>query len=242
MVLTELLPSFAEEDLLPVGFVRLSKVVPTIRQDIRYIGSDNFLGRPVRGYKAAECIVTNPTAEALAKVQAEVQLKGYTLKVYDCYRPQQAVDDFVEWAKNSQDQRMKTWFYPNVSKDKLFAQGYIAEHSGHSRGSTVDLTLTSLQQKGKKQRSIAKDPMEDCRDPAWFRFRDDSLDMGTAFDCFDLAAHTNSRLVSRRAQANRHLLQRAMERQGFKNLPEEWWHYTLIREPFPDYYFNFPVQ
>ena len=125
----------------PEGFVRLSDVAPDVLQEIRYYGEHNFLGRPVTGYDAAECWLTEPAAQALAKVQAEVSAQGYTLKAYDCYRPQRAVDDFVAWAQDPDDDTTRAEFYPRLEKDVLFPQGYILEKSGHSRGSTIDLTI-----------------------------------------------------------------------------------------------------
>jgi zinc D-Ala-D-Ala dipeptidase len=233
--------ALSEKNALPSGFVRLSEVAPSIQQDIRYFGSDNFMGHPVRGYQAAECIVTTQTAEALAKVQKDVQTKGYSLKVYDCYRPKQAVAHFVQWAKERKEQRMKNWFYPKIPKEALFTQGYIAEYSGHSRGSTVDITLVSLLP-SKKHKKFAIKAKMNCLHPTQFRFQDNSLDMGTAFDCFDPMSHTDSLMISAKAKMNRLLLKQAMENQGFKNLPEEWWHYTLFPEPFPERYFNFEIR
>jgi D-alanyl-D-alanine dipeptidase len=222
---------------LPSGFVRLSDVAPTIRQEMRYATSFNFLGRPVAGYQAPVCVLTEKAANALALVQAEATQAGYSLKVYDCYRPQMAVDNFVAWAKQIDDQAMKRWFYPTVRKAYLFRDGYIAAKSGHSRGSTIDLTLVPRNAGA----VLPTRHVADCRHPASFRFADDSLDMGTSFDCFDPLAHTDNPAVSKSARDNRMYLKQLMARHGFKNVPEEWWHYTLVDEPYPERYFNFPV-
>jgi zinc D-Ala-D-Ala dipeptidase len=218
-------------------FVALPDVAPTVQQDMRYAYSHNFVGRRIDGYRERVCLLTRPAAEALARVQADVERRGYTLKVYDCYRPQRAVNDFAGWAADPRADRMKAEFYPRVAKSRLFDEGYIARRSGHSRGSTVDLTLVKLPAR---------------RQPAWRRgqrlvsclsarrFPDNSVDMGTGYDCFDTRAHTAAR-VGARARANRRRLVRAMAAQGFENYPNEWWHYTLADEPFPNRYFDFPV-
>ena len=214
---TILTPSTAIADTLPPGFVHVADVIPGIHEDVRYFTSNNFIGEPIRGYDAARCILTYPAAQALAQVQTQAALFGLGLTLFDCYRPQRAVDHFVAWSKNLDDQRHKAEYYPDVAKDRLFVEGYIAERSGHSRGSTVDLTLVDL---------ATGQP----------------LDMGTPFDYFGPASAPGSTLVSAEARANRLALQQLMQGAGFKPLPEEWWHFTLIREPFPTTYFDFPVR
>lgn len=184
---------------------------PSIQLEIRYFGSHNFVGRPITGYGAAKCLLSKPAADALIKVQAELRDYGMSLRVYDCYRPQRAVNDFVEWAKDIKDTKMKKEFYPKVDKSSLFKDGYIAEKSGHSRASTVDLTV-------------------------------DGLSMGTAYDFFDPLAHTGSPKIGLLQRKNRLLLKSVMEKFGFKNLPEEWWHYTLVDEPYPDQYFDIEIK
>jgi D-alanyl-D-alanine dipeptidase len=195
--------------------VELSQVDPTISQEIRYAGEHNFIGRPIRGYLQPKCYLTREAALALARAQAELRAQSLSLRLYDCYRPQRAVDDFVAWAKDLTDTKMKAEFYPKVDKNNLFRDGYIAEKSGHSRGSTVDLTLIS-----------AGEP----------------LDMGTPYDFFDPLSHTENPTLSHQQKKNRHLLKSTLEKYGFKNLPEEWWHYTFKPEPFPDRYFDFEVK
>jgi zinc D-Ala-D-Ala dipeptidase len=220
----------------PPQFVALDQVAPTIRQDMRYAGEHNFVGRRIRGYRDPVCILTRRAARALKRAQAALRPRGYSLKVYDCYRPQRAVNDFVRWSHNG-DQRMKREFYPRVDKARLFADGYIARRSGHSRGSTVDLTLVKLPEREQPPWTGELLPCY-ARD----RFRDNSVDMGTGFDCFDTLAHTRDPRVTGRARKNRRLLRRTLERVGFENYENEWWHYTLRREPFPNRYFDFPVR
>jgi len=228
------------EPKAPPQFVALHDVDPTIIQEIRYITPHNFTGTPVDGYRKPMCILTRPAAQALHRVQSGLLRRGYSLKVYDCYRPQRAVNDFVAWAKDLDDQRMKAEFYPLVDKTRLFADGYIAEKSGHSRGSTMDLTVVRLPAQPTRPYRPGE-PLHACYGPQDQRFPDNSIDMGTGFDCFDTLAHTLDPRVQGVQLANRLLLKDAMEAQGFTNLPEEWWHYTLNGEPFPDTYFDFPI-
>ncbi|MEV4441818.1 M15 family metallopeptidase [Streptomyces sp. NPDC049577] len=223
------------------GFVALADVDPTILQEMRYATPHNFTGHRVAGYLRPRCLLTRPAAEALRRVQRGLLVRGYSLKVYDCYRPQRAVDDFVAWAKDLGDQRMKGEFYPRVDKSRLFDDGYIAAKSGHSRGSTMDLTVVRLPARPTRP-YVPGEPLVPCYEPKDRRFPDNSIDMGTGFDCFDTLAHTLDPRVEGRQRADRLLLKSAMERAGFVNLPEEWWHYTLRNEPFPDTYFDFPVR
>nr|WP_242613345.1 M15 family metallopeptidase [Herbihabitans rhizosphaerae] len=224
----------------PAEFVALRDVAPTIVQEIRYKGRHNFVGEPIDGYRQPMCVLTRPAAEALRTAQHTLLRQGYTLKVYDCYRPQRAVDHFVRWAKDLADERMKTEFYPRVDKSRLFADGYIAEKSGHSRGSTLDVTLVKLPSKHQPPFRPGT-PLVPCFAPAGERFADNMVDMGTGFDCFDTLSHTDDPRITGEARANRDLLRGTLAAVGFRNLPEEWWHYTLIDEPFPDTYFDFPV-
>lgn len=232
--------SHAVADGPPEGFVRLADVAPQIVQEIRYAGDHNFVGRPITGYDAAECWLTEQAAQALAQAAATVQAQGYGLKVYDCYRPQRAVDDFVAWAQDPDDDLTRAEFYPRLAKDVLFPQGYIAERSGHSRGSTVDVTLIPLGA-GVSPPWQPGDPLVDCTAARPARFPDTSIDMGTGFDCFDPLAATESSEVTEVQQANRRILLDAMTEAGFVNLPGEWWHYTLAHEPFPETFFDVPI-
>jgi D-alanyl-D-alanine dipeptidase len=211
------LPSAAQEHPLPPGFVDLGKAVPGIALEIRYAGSHNFIGKPIDGYVHPRALLSHLAAAALAKAQEELRPFGFGLKVFDGYRPQRAVDHFVRWSHDAADQKMKTEFYPQVDKAKLFELGYIAEKSGHSRGSTVDLTLVVL---------------ADGTD----------LDMGSPYDLFDPVSWPDSANVSPAQRAHRLLLREVMLRAGFKPYAQEWWHFTLEGEPFPDTYFDFPVE
>ncbi|MEV6115413.1 M15 family metallopeptidase [Streptomyces sp. NPDC052109] len=228
------------EPRAPKDFVALSTVDPTIIQEIRYFTPHNFVGERIDGYEQPICILTRPAAEALHRAQVQLLRKGYTLKVYDCYRPQRAVNRFVSWAEDLDDQAMKGEFYPNVDKTRLFADGYIAEKSGHSRGSTMDLTIVKLPARPTRPYHPGE-PLVPCYAPKNDRFPDNSVDMGTGFDCFDTLAHTLDPRIQGEQRANRLLLKNTMEGLGFVNLAEEWWHYTYKPEPYPDTYFDFPV-
>ncbi|MYS92667.1 MULTISPECIES: M15 family metallopeptidase [Streptomyces] len=224
----------------PKDFVALRSVDPTIIQEMRYFTPHNFVGERIDGYAQPICVLTRPAAQALHRAQTKLLRQGYTLKVYDCYRPQRAVDHFVRWAKDLDDQAMKGEFYPNVDKTRLFADGYIAEKSGHSRGSTLDVTLVKLPAKPTRPYHPGE-PLVPCFAPKDERFPDNSVDMGTGFDCFDTLSHTLDPRVQGEQRANRLLLKSTLEGLGFVNLAEEWWHYTYKPEPYPDTYFDFPV-
>ncbi len=197
-------------------FVLLSEAVPDIILEIRYYSTFNFIGDRIDGYDEPVALVTRETAAALKKVSAELAGKGFRLKVFDAYRPQKAVDHFMRWALDAEDIRMKQYFYPGLEKEVLIPQGYIAEHSGHSRGSTVDLTLFDMK--------TGKD-----------------ADMGGTFDYFGELSHPDYRDITDEQFQNRMILRNAMLAHGFRPLAEEWWHFTLGNEPFPDTYFTFPV-
>lgn len=214
------LPTHAAIAALPSDFVYLQEIDPSIQQEIRYATAHNFIGKPIPGYKTATCILTKPAAVALSHVQKTLKKSGLSLKVYDCYRPQQAVDAFVTWSKQPQTQRMKAEFYPHVEKADLFKLGYIAEKSGHTRGSTVDITIVSLPKKHTKAKEI---------------------EMGTPYDYLDPLSHNDNTSVSDAAQHNRQFFKTQMEQAGFTAYQPEWWHFTLKEEPYPDTYFNFPI-
>ncbi|MES4903899.1 MULTISPECIES: M15 family metallopeptidase [unclassified Streptomyces] len=228
------------EPKAPKEFVALSDVDPTILQEIRYYTPHNFTGHRVDGYREPLCILTRPAAEALHRAQRSLLRRGYTLKVYDCYRPQRAVNDFVAWAKDLDDQSMKGEFYPDVDKTRLFEDGYIAEKSGHSRGSTMDLTIVKLPAVPTRPYEPGEE-LVPCYAPKGERFPDNSVDMGTGYDCFDTLSHTLDPRIQGAQRANRLLLKDTLEGLGFVNLAEEWWHYTYKPELFPDTYFDFPV-
>ena len=222
----------------PSGFVHLAEAVPDAILEIRYYSTYNFVGDRIDGYEQPTALLTVEAAKALKAVSNDVKKLGYRLKIYDAYRPQRAVTHFMNWAKDIRDVRMKAYFYPNLDKSVLFARGYIAEKSGHSRGSTVDLTLFDM--KTEKE-----------------------VDMGGTFDWFGRESHPDwcgdpetgkytgefpgntppSRgQINAEQFRNRMILRKAMMRHGFKPIKEEWWHFTLIDEPYPDTYFTHPVK
>ena len=199
------------------GFVVLTDIVPDAIMEVRYYTLYNFIGDRVRGYEEPVALVTRETAYALREVNNELMPLGYTIKVFDAYRPQMAVDHFVEWAKDLNDVRMQSYFYPEEKKANLFAHGYIASRSGHSRGSTVDLTLYDLRNQ--------------C-----------DVDMGGTFDYFGYRSHPDYPNITDRQKKNRQLLRSVMLKHGFRGIDTEWWHYTLNNEPYPNQYFNFTVK
>ncbi|MBQ6757656.1 MAG: M15 family metallopeptidase [Selenomonadaceae bacterium] len=201
----------------PSGFVVLAEVVPDIIQEIRYYSTYNFVGDRIDGYEQPCALMTREAAEALKKVSDDLMKMGYRLKVYDAYRPQKAVDHFVRWAKDINDKRMKNYFYPELGKERLFPEDYIMEKSGHSRGSTIDLTLFDMKT-GKE------------------------VDMGGTFDYFGELSHPDYKKITKAQYKNRMILRDAMVKHGFKPLYSEWWHFTLENEPYPDTYFTFPVR
>ena len=203
------------------ALVWLREVAPGVAEDIRYATSRNFVGRCIDGYDAPKCLLTPPAAAAVATAQAELAADGLGLVVWDCYRPERAVADFARWAHDLSDTATKAEYYPDVSKSELFARGYIALRSGHSRGSTLDVGLLR-------------------RDPASGRCV--PVDMGTPFDFFDPRSHTDAPGTSPEAHRNRMLLREVLTRAGFRNLPEEWWHFTLADEPYPETTFDVPVR
>ena len=229
-------PAKARE--MPKGFVYLRDVDPTILQDMRYASEHNFTGHAVPGYDAPECVLVSQAAEALKAVQAELREKQLALKVYDCYRPARAVKAFVTWAKLPDDPKAKSTYYPALQKRDLFPD-YVALVSSHSRGATMDLTIVPLNP-GEPASPPPGTPTP-CTAALGKRAPDTSIDMGTAFDCFDVKAHTRVPALTPEQQQNRQMLVEAMSRQGFKNYEKEWWHFTLEREPYPDTVFDFPI-
>jgi D-alanyl-D-alanine dipeptidase len=225
---------------LPYGFVFLKDIDPNIIQDLRYKANHNFIGRPIAGYSIrTECVLTKPAAEALHQIQLQLS-QHLSLKVYDCYRPQRAVNNFITWSKIPNDQIMKAEFYPRTDKAKFFDLGYVAAKSSHTRGSTVDLTITSIP--ASPQIHHLNQPLVACFAPYHQRFYDGSIDMGTGFDCMDETAHPDNIHISTVAFHNRMLLRKLMMQQGFIPYAKEWWHFTLKNEPYPDTYFNFLAQ
>jgi len=197
-------------------FLELKKEIPSIELDIRYYGSNNFIGKPIDGYLAPKAILSKEATLALKKVQKELKTFSLGLKIFDAYRPQKAVDHFVRWGKDLTDIKMKEVFYPNVEKKNLFKEGYIAKHSGHSRGSTVDLTIIDLNSKTE-------------------------LDMGSSFDLFGKLSWVSYKNITSQQRANRMLLHTIMLKHGFKSYAQEWWHFSLKNEPYKEY-FDFNVE
>jgi len=224
--------------LAPSQFVALDQIDPRIVQDMRYATRHNFVGRRIHGYREPVCLLTRKAARALHGAQNALEPKGYGLKVYDCYRPTRAVAQFDRWARNPADQKMKAEFYPRVDKSRAFVDGYIAHRSGHSRGSTVDITLVRLPAKAPPSWD---GKLRSCVAPYRQRFRDNSVNMGTTYDCMDPRAHTLHPAISGRPHRNRLLLNRVLQKAGFDDYANEWWHFTLRNEPYPESYFNFPV-
>jgi zinc D-Ala-D-Ala dipeptidase len=223
---------------LPGGFAYLREIDPAILQDIRYAGSNNFIGRPLAGYGAAECLVKPDVGLALSRVQAELSRRNLSLKMLDCYRPVRAVHDMMVWAKNGRETPAERRYNPAFPKKDLFRLGYIAERSGHSRGSAVDLTLVDL----KADNSQIFDPNKayaDCTAPAAARAPEGSVDMGTGYDCCDLKGHTGALSISQGQRSWRNLLVAVMARQGFVNYAKEWWHFSLPGAGGPAY--DFPI-
>ena len=203
---------------LPAGFSKIESIEPPILVDLRYSGSDNFLGRTVKGYENPKNILlTNETIDALTKVQKNLSKKNLGLKLFDGYRPQKSVNNFVEWAKDLNDTVTKSKYYPNEKKDSLFFKGYISEKSGHSRGSTVDITL------------IFTDSINYGKE----------LDMGSGWDFFGNKSWIDYDSITDLQKNNRNYLQKIMNQNGFKSFSKEWWHFTLIDEPYPNTYFDF---
>lgn len=203
---------------LQTGFVYLQEPIPDLVIDLRYATTNNFVGQKIDGYRHTHAILSEPAAEALANVQTSLRPFGLGLKVFDAYRPQRAVDHFVRWSKDLEDTRTKLDYYPDVAKDDLFEEGYITSRSSHSRGSTVDVTIVSHGRDGTIR----------------------ELDMGSGYDFFSPISWPDSTKVTPQQRANRALLQNVMKAQGFLPYDQEWWHFTLKDEPYPDTYFDFP--
>lgn len=209
-------PAQASESL-PDGFVYITDVIPDVILEIRYYSTYNFVGVRVDDYLAPVAVLSKDAADALKLANDSLKAQGYALKVFDAYRPQGAVNHFMRWAADEDDILTKAYFYPDIEKSRIIPDGYVAERSGHSRGSTVDLTIVDMKT-GKE------------------------VDMGSPFDFFGLESHHGTDLITTEQTANRLILKSAMESAGFRIYDEEWWHYTLINEPYPDTYFDFWVR
>ncbi|MBT8377542.1 MAG: M15 family metallopeptidase [Bacteroidia bacterium] len=205
------------QNKLPEGFVEVKQIIPDLDVELRYFSTNNFIGDAIDGYNSNKLILTEAAATQLKLVQDDLQQQNLCLKVYDGYRPQRAVNHFVRWARDLTDTINKQQFYPDVPKQNLFKEEYIASRSGHSRGSTVDLTITDGE-------------------------TGEPLDMGSAYDFFGEESWVDFKGISKEQQANRQLLQKVMLRHGFRNYPKEWWHFTLRNEPFKSTYFDFVIE
>ena len=206
-----------QQNGIPEEFVYVDEWIPDVILEVRYYSDDNFVGSRVDGYLAPKVILTMEAAEALAEVADEMRVLGLVLKLLDGYRPQEAVNHFIRWAEDAEDQKMKDKYYPEVDKKDVFKLGYIAKRSGHSRGSTIDLTLVD-------------------------GITGEELDMGSSFDFFGEISHHGTDKISEEQFKNREILRVVMEKYGFEPYSEEWWHYTLLNEPYPYTYYDFPVQ
>jgi zinc D-Ala-D-Ala dipeptidase len=215
-----------QNQAFPGEFVFLRDIDPTIIQDIRYAGSNNFVGRPLAGYDAAECVVKRSVGLALKSAQQELAVQKLSLKILDCYRPSRAVHDMVVWAQNGRETPAEQRYNPNFSKSDQFRLGHIAEHSGHSTGAAVDLTLVDLRHDNSPQFDPNK-AYADCTAPASARAPEASVDMGTGYDCSDVKAHTAAQSITPEQRRWRNLLVTAMARQGFVNYAKEWWHFSV---------------
>ncbi len=203
----------------PNGFVDIATAIPNIQISPRYAGYDNFVGQPVEGYGALKVIVSKEVSIALKAVQQELIPQGMSLKIYDGYRPQRAVDHFMAWVEDAKDQKNKVKYYPNVNKADLVKLGYIASKSGHSRGGSVDVSIVQVTH------------------GVWY-----DLDMGSSWDLFDEKSHSVSSSITKTAYDNRRFLAKLMIKHGFQLYAEEWWHFTLVNEPYPNTYFDFPIK
>jgi len=197
-------------------FVVLSEAIPDILQEIRYYSAFNFVGARIDGYEAPIALMTKEAVSGLKNAASDFRKDGYVIKVYDAYRPQRAVNHFIRWASDLKDTKMKACFYPLLDKQRIIPEGYVATKSGHSKGSTIDMTIVNMK-------------------------TGQELDVGEHFDYFGERSHSDYKGITPQQQTNRAYLISIMERNGFTNLPDEWWHFTLNNQPFPETYFDFPV-
>jgi D-alanyl-D-alanine dipeptidase len=229
----------ATQAQLPQGFVYIDEVDASIQQSMRYYSAENFVGRKLDGYTTPRAILTQQAATALAAAQAEFKKEGYSIVIYDTYRPQRAVNLFMNWADDRADQLKKASYYPYINKADVFELGYVARRSGHSRGSTVDMTIIAVD---KKVAATAKPITRTFNGKEYIYLDDNTIDTGTSFDLFDPLSHHDNNDISAEALKNRNYLRAVMIKHGFKPYNDEWWHYTLTNEPFPDTYFDFIVE
>jgi zinc D-Ala-D-Ala dipeptidase len=223
---------------LPDGFVYLSDIIPDIQERVRYFTKLNFTGDKLNGYKCHRIIITTQAATSLKNVQEDLKKEGYSLVVYDGYRPQKAVDNFISWSQNSENS-MKEYFYPHVEKSKVFDLGYVAKKSGHSRGSTIDLTIIESNKIADNGFTPQKRKLIDGREFSYLE--DNTVDMFSSFDLFDEASHHDTNLIPKEFLDRRNYLREKMKKYGFREYTNEWWHYTLENEPYPNTFFDFDI-
>ncbi|MCC8417239.1 MAG: M15 family metallopeptidase [Rickettsia endosymbiont of Bryobia graminum] len=225
---------------LPENFVYLDQIDSTILQSMIYYDNKNFIGERIHGYKAPRTVLTVQTAIALKDIQQDLKNDNYSLVIYDAYRPYKAVQHFVNWGMNINDQKMKEFYYPYISKSEIFKLGYVSNRSAHCRGSTVDLTIIEL---GKTLEKNPKPIMRDLKDGRSIAyFNDNTVDMYSSVDLMDLASAHESNLIPEQYLQNRNYLRSKMTKHGFKEYEVEWWHYTLENEPYKDRYFDFDIE
>lgn len=224
----------------PDDIIDIRKYIPDVKLDLRYFSKRNFLGEEVRGYLSETCLLQDHVAQSLKKVQEDLLSKNLELIIFDCFRPQVAVNHFVSWANELNDTKMKEYFYPELNKDQLFQLGYIARQSGHSKAHTVDIGMIK---KGASIDRIKNLHLHDCRMPLTEEeINVGMIEMGTQFDCFDSLSHTNNIALPNKIQKNRQLLVDSMERQGFKNYSKEWWHFSHTINNYPTTFHEFFVE
>lgn len=222
------------------NFVYLDQIDPTIIQDMMYYNSRNFIGQRINGYKAPRAIMTNEAALALKNIQQDIKQDNYSLVIYDAYRPVKAVQHFEDWSKDIADQKMKALYYPYLSKDEIFALGYIADKSSHSRGSTVDITIIELDKTLDTNPKSTLRLLKDGRLIPYYN--DNTIDMYSSVDLMDKVSAHDSELIDEQYLQNRNYLRNKMKKYGFQEYAVEWWHYTLENEPHHDQYFDFDVE
>ncbi len=223
----------------PAYFVDVKKEIPTVSIEMRYATYYNFMGKIIPGYTSNKCYLHNAVVKKLKQVQKDLNSKGLSLKIYDCYRPQQAVDTFYKWAMNDSKATHKLSFHPNISKSTLFKNNYLAKKSKHSKGIAVDLTIIKI--KNSPSIIFYDSPQKDCTKSSKWPKGENSIEMGTTFDCLDPLSNTESPYISTEALTNRRLLKKYMSKHGFRNYSKEWWHYTLPSVKVTKYY-NFEIK
>ncbi|WP_375327033.1 M15 family metallopeptidase [Candidatus Tisiphia endosymbiont of Nemotelus uliginosus] len=224
---------------LPENFVYLDQIDPSIRQNMMYYSTHNFIGEQISGYKAARAILTIQAALALKNLQQDLKKDNYSLVIYDAYRPKKAVEHFVKWSKDVNDHKMKQFYYPYINKEEIFKLGYVAAQSAHSSGSTVDLTIIEIDKILDTKPTMTMRPLTDGRAIPYFD--DNTVNMYSSVDLMDSASAHDCTLIDEEGLKNRNYLRSKMQEHKFKEYHVEWWHYTLKDEPYPHRYFDFDI-